>query len=251
MRIYPFDADLSFAENSTYAISIDSNVIKDICDNYYPGITTSDSNAITFTTGDTAGDAQDSLTNDNNGNIITDDSGNVYIVFNGDTTYESQQYTLSVGSYLLDISESYPFTLLNNDLSNSIVVGISNDAIEIDISGGATQADSTTNDYFVFTDTNGNTISLANGDLKFMRGQTYTFKESNNIGNNYEFVLYYNGTSISLTKSSNPRSISFTIPQDMTNDDSFYYCAKKTNIDNSTTNYDVSLTLLYADVSET
>ena len=251
LRIYPFDADLSFAENSTYAISIDSNVIKDICDNYYPGITTSDSNAITFTTGDTAGDAQDSLTNDNNGNIITDDSGNVYIVFNGDTTYESQQYTLSVGSYLLDISESYPFTLLNNDLSNSIVVGISNDAIEIDISGGVTQADSTTNDYFVFTDTNGNTISLANGDLKFMRGQTYTFKESNNIGNNYEFVLYYNGTSISLTNSSNPRSISFTIPQDMTNDDSFYYCAKKTNIDYSTTNYDVSLTLLYADVSET
>ena len=37
----------------------------------------------------------------------------------------------------------------------------------------------------------------------------------------------------------------------MTNDDSFYYCAKKTNIDYSTTNYDVSLTLLYADVSET
>lgn len=250
LRIYPFDADLSFSSNRTYSIAIDNNVIKDICDNYYPGITTSDSNAITFTTSDASGDAQNSLISDNSGEFVEDDTGNIYIVFNGDTSYESKQYTLSVGSYLLDISESYPFTLLNNDLSNSIVVGISNDVIEIDVSGGVTQADSTTNDYFVFTDINGNTISLANGDLKFMRGQTYTFKENNSIANDFEFVLYYSGTSISLSNTGISSSVSFTIPDNMTNDDgSFYYCAKKTSI-YTTINYDASLTLLYADVSE-
>lgn len=255
LRIYPFDADLSFSDNTTYSISIDSDVIKDISDNYYPGITTSDSNAITFTTGDTTGDAQDSLISENSGNIVTDDSGNAYILFNGDTSYDSKQYTLSVGSYIIDISESYPFTLLNSDLSDVIQVSISNDAIEITVAGGSTEENSTTNDYFDFTDSNGNAISLANGDLKFMQGQTYTFKDNNGINDNFEFVLYYNGTSVSLPPSSGPPRVSITIPDDMTSDDnSFYYCAKNTTSDSYgddiTTNYDASLTLLYTEVSE-
>ena len=210
LRIYPFNADASFSNNTTYLLSIDDNIIKDICDNYYPGITTSDSNAISFTTSNIDGYTQNSLINDTSGVYDVDDSGNIYIVFNGDSTYEGKQYALSVGTYILNISDPYPFTLLNNDLSNSIVVGISNDAIEIDISGGVTRADSTTNDYFVFTDANGNTISLANGDLKFMRGQTYKIKESSNIADDFEFVLYYNGTDVTLSNASDPSFVSFT-----------------------------------------
>lgn len=254
LRIYPFDADPSFSNNTTYLISIDSDVIKDISDNYYPGISTSETNAITFTTGDTTGNSQDSLINETTGNIVTDDSNISYIVFNGDTSYDYKQYTLSVGSYILDISESYPITLLNIDLSDSIGVSISNESIEIEISGGDTVSDGTTGDYFEFKNSDGNIISLANGDLKFMRGQTYIFRDVG-INDNYEFVFYYDGTSNSLPVSSGPKRITITIPDDMTSDDSsFYYCAKNTTTNNYgddvTTNYDVSLTLLYTDVSE-
>jgi len=251
LRIYPFDADLSYANNSTYILSIDSNVIKDVCDNYYTGISTSDSDPITFTTGDTAGDAQESLAIYSNGNIVSDDSGNNYIVFDNDndTSYNSKQYTLSVGSYVINVSESYPFTILNSDISDIVAISISNDDIEIDISGGSVQANETTGDYFVFTNSNGETISLANGDFKFMRGQSYTFKGLTNISNDYTFVIYYNDISASLTNTDS--SYNFTIPIDMTTDsNSLYYCVKKTKRDYSTTNYDVSLTLLYGDVSE-
>lgn len=248
LRIYPFDADLSFADNSTYILSIDSNVIKDVCDNYYPGISTSDSNPITFTTGDSAGDAQEGLASETSGNIVSDDSGNNYIVFNSDTSYEEKQFTLSVGTYTIDISESYPFTILNCDISDIVVISISNDTIEIDVSGGSDEADATTGDYFVFTNSDGETISLANGDLKFMRGQSYTFRGLN-ISNDYTFVIYYDDISASLTNTDVPYN--FTIPTDMSTDsNSFYYCVKKTNNNYSTTNYDATLTLLYGDISE-
>jgi hypothetical protein len=251
LRIYPFDADLSFAENSTYTLSIPSDVIKDICDNYYPGITTSDSNPITFTTGDSAGDAQESLASESSGNIVSDDSGNNYIVFNSDTSYEEKQYTLSVGTYTIDISESYPFTILNSDISNLVIIGVSNDTIEIDVSGGSDEADATTGDYFVFTNSDGETISLANGDLKFMRGQSYTFKGAY-ISDDYEFVIYYDDVSENLSSGTTPPGLSFTIPEDMSTDsNSLYYCAKYTSVpQGTTTNYDASLTLLYGDISE-
>jgi len=242
LRIYPFNADLSFADNTTYVLSIDSDIIKDICDNYYPGISTSDSNPITFTTGDSTGEALESLTNDSNGNIVSDDSGD-YIVFNNDTSYDSKQYTLSAKSYTLDISESYPFTILNSDISNIVVIGISNDVIEIDVSGGSDQVDATTGDYFVFTNSGGETISLANGDFKFMRGQSYRFKEGD-ISDNYEFVIYYGDVSASLA--SGDVSSSFTIPKNRSTDGSSLYYRARYN----TTNYDASLTLLYSDVSE-
>ena len=52
-------------------------------------------NLINYVTIATAGDAQDSLINETSGNVVTDDSGNNYIVFNGDTSYNSKQYNLS------------------------------------------------------------------------------------------------------------------------------------------------------------
>ena len=248
LRIYPFNADANFQTSTAYVLTIDGDIIKDICDNYYPGISTSDSNPITFTTGDSTGEALESLTNDSNGNIVSDDSGNNYIVFNNDTSYESKQYTLSVRSYTIDISESYPFTILNSDISNMVVIGISNEVIEIDVSGGSVLADSTTGDYFVFTNSDGETISLANGDFKFMRGQSYVFN-GENISNNYEFVIYYGDVSENLSSVTTPHFVTFTIPEDMsTESNSLYYCAKYTTT--TTTNYDASLTLLYSDVSE-
>ena len=250
LRIYPFNADASFAISTRYIVTIDSDIIKDICDNYFNGNTTSVSNPITFTTGSVSGSTQESLTSNSTGNIVSDASRNNYIVFNNDTSYESKQYTLSVGSYTIDISESYPFTILNSDISNIVVIGIRNDVIEIDVSGGVVQADSTTGDYFVFTNSDGETISLANGDLKFMRGQRYTFKGLN-ISGDYTFVIYYDDISASLTNADT--SYSFTIPEDMSTDsNSLYYCANYTTRGpgGTTTNYDASLTLLYSDVSE-
>jgi len=261
IRIYPFETDISFESNINYSVSITSDAIADICNNYYSGITTTDTNPITFTTGDTAGDAQESLTNETTGNIVTDDDGNNYITFNGETAYESKQYTLSVGKYILNISDSYPITLLNNNLSDMLLLGISNEAIEIDVSGGTNTPDTTTDDHFVFTNSNGTTISLANGDLKFMRGQTYKFNNTG-ITNSYFFELYYDDTVFVLTDSSG----TFTLPEDMSTDDnSLYYCAKVVTNTGSgggygdyydattttTTSYDVSLTLLYTSISET
>ena len=243
LRIYPFNADANFETSTVYVLTIDGDIIKDICDNYYPGISTSDSNPITFTTGDSAGDAQESLASETSGNIVSDDLGNNYIVFNNDTSYESKQYTLSVRSYTIDISESYPFTILNSDISNMVVIGISNEVIEIDVSGGSEQVDATTGDYFVFTNSDGETISLANGDFKFMRGQSYRFK-GGDISNNYKFVIYYGDVSDSLA--SGDVSSSFTIPKNKSTDGSSLYYRATYN----TTNYDASLTLLYSDVSE-
>jgi hypothetical protein len=248
LRIYPFHADASFAINTEYIISIDSDVIRDSCYNYYTGVSTSDSNAITFTTGDASGNSSESLANDTSGNIVSDGSGNNYIVFNTDTTFESKQYTLSLGSYTLDISELYPITIMNSDLSNIILISVSNDEIEIDVRGGTIQADLTTNDYFVFTNSNGETISLANGDFQFMRGQTYTFNDTG-IDPSYNFALYYDTSSVSLPTRTPQRSRSFTIPEDMSIDYKLYYSVDHTTT-TTTTTYDTSLSLLYADVSE-
>lgn len=251
LRIYPFNADASFANNTIYFVSINSETINDICDNYYPGVAASDSSTITFTTGAAQGSAQESLNNETSGNIVSDNAGNNYIVFNADTEHDFKQYTLSVGRYILDISDSYPITIMNANLSERIQIDISNDVIEIDVSGGSLTADASTGDYFLFTTNNGESVSLANGDFKFMRGQTYKFIDSGII-DNYEFVLYYDASSVSLTEDTS--SVTFKIPED-TSTNSLYYCVKYTTTDvygnNPTTSkYDASLTLLYTEISE-
>ena len=231
-------------------MTIDNDAIKDICDNYYVGV--SDTNTITFTTGDSDGTVLNSLSTNTQANFISDNSGNDYILFNNDTEYNSKQYTLSVGTYIIDVSQSYPLTILNKDISDDVIISISNEPIRIEVSEGSTSAygSGSINDYHFFS-ISGQRMSVANGDLKFMRGQTYEL-DGPSMTNNYELIIYYGDASCSLTNTSNQIK-TFTIPQDMsTEENSIYYCSKynDSNYSSSDSSNDVSMTLLYSEVSE-
>ena len=256
IRIYAFDANSSYTANNGYSLTIGDDAIKDICDNYYVGV--SDTNTITFTTGDLDGTVLNSLSTNTQADLISDGSGNDYILFNNDTEYNSKQYTLSVGTYIIDVSQSYPLTILNKDISNDVIISISNEPIRIEVSEGSTSAygSGSTNDYHFFS-ISGERFSVADGELKFMRGQTYEL-DGSTMTNNYELIIYYGDASCSLTNTSNQIK-TFTIPEDMTTEDnSLYYCSKYTTGTNNNNNYnntttttnDVSMTLLYSEVSE-
>lgn len=250
IRIYPFDANTSFISNNGYSLSIDSDALKDICNNYYAG--NSDTTTITFTTSDSTGNAQISLSTNTQADFIDDNSGNEYIVFNGDADYNSKQYTLSVGKYIIDVSESYPLTILNKDISDDVLIGISNEPIRIDVTEGTTSpyGSGSTDDYFFFSIC-GERMSIANGEFKFMRGQTYEF-DGSSMSNNYELIIYYGDASCSLDNTeTQPKT--FEVPKDMsTEDNSLYYCSKynDSNYSSGDSSNDVSMTLLYNEVSE-
>ncbi len=250
IRIYPFDANTSFRSNNGYSLSIDSDALKDICNNYYVGV--SDTNTITFTTGDSDGTVLNSLSTNTQANFISDNSGNDYILFNNDNEYNSKQYTLSVGTYIIDVSQSYPLAILNKDISDDVIISISNEPIRIEVSEGTTSAygSGSTNDYHFFS-ISGERMSIANGELKFMRGQTYEL-DGSSMTNNYELIIYYGDASCSLTNTSNQIK-TFAIPEDMsTEENSLYYCSKfnDSNYSSNDSSNDVSMTLLYSEVSE-
>lgn len=241
LRIYPFEADATFTNNTTYGVSITDDAFHDISNNYYVG--NSDSEMV-FTTGDISGTRIESLGNNGVGNIISDGS-NSYYIFNDNTVFDNNQYSLMPGSYVLDVSQAYPIAILNSDISNLVTYDISNaEPIVINVSGGSVTSNES-GDYFTFSDDNDNEISLANGSFKFMRGRSYSFITSS-LNSGISFKFYYDSSFVTLDNTSNGTNI-VTLPITLnTYVGSIYYCIIQTGVDDISTN----LTLLYNEVSE-
>lgn len=148
-------------------------------------------------------------------------TGGGFYMFNNATTYESKQrYSLENGIYTLEnVPEAHPIAILNNGMTDKIRYRLEGGgpAIIIKVSGGSSTISG--NDYFTFKDGGDNDIDIGGGDLKFMRGGTYTF-QADGIDSNYNFKVYHNGNwalnnnnnSDGISGSSG--SITITIPSD-------------------------------------
>lgn len=241
LRIQPFE---SLTATTSFSVSIDSTTIKDICDNYYPGIS---SENLTFTTSDVSGVTLDPLISDTSASLIIDSSDNTQInyAFNGEQVYDGKQYTLSAGNIytILDISRSYPIAILNNDVTSSISYDVSDSSpIIINISGGVDVSNSS-GDYFAFEDESGNSISIADGNFALMRGRSYQFNDAS-LNDDVAFKLYYNGSLVELSSNSLDIQIDKTHSVD---DGDLYYVMSDTsnNVDLS-----ANISLLHRTVNE-
>ena len=83
-------------------------------------------------------------------------------VFNGETTYDSlRKYGLHDRTYTItNVPIGHPIALLNTNKPNISYIVDDSDIIEIKVSGGS--GTSTNGDYFTFTDSNNNAISIGN-----------------------------------------------------------------------------------------
>ena len=154
-------------------------------------------------------------------------------LFNNETSYDStRRYLLTNGTYTIqNIPSAHPIALLNNGKTGKIsysVVDDVNSPIVIKVSGGDTNPD-INGDYYTFKDSGGNTISIADGGFRFMRGKTYKF-EADNIGGIHPFKIKMsnvfqndnNSSNSGITGSSG--SITITIPSNhSTTAGHFYY----------------------------
>ena len=195
IQIKPY-IDLSNSINYTYEIN--STTIKDISDNYYVGISYDD---ISFSVIDNTTTVIDNFLLDSSSSVnIVDVNGENKYTFNEDTIYSNSQYIFDTsGLYTFtNVSSEHPIAILNNEISNNILYyPVDNSNIVINVN------DKTFNgidgeDYFNFTDENGNAINLtvtsSSSIFRLMRGRSYKFV--NNIATtDSSFILYYSDTS--------------------------------------------------------
>ena len=91
--------------------------------------------------------------------------------------------------------------------------------IIIKVSGGSTSADSY-GDYWTFKDVNNNSIHLADGSFKFMRGKQYQFvADGINTSYDFELMIDFNETN-SISGSSGV--INALIPNNIETDQEFH-----------------------------
>ena len=96
------------------------------------------------------------------------------------------------GNYqLTGIPESQPLGIVNESGLISYSVDDTVGAIVINVAGGVNTPDGN-GDYYTFTDSGGNAISLANGSFKFMRGRSYRFV-NNGVTDTHQFKIYVDG----------------------------------------------------------
>ena len=153
------------------------------------------------------------LTQSSTSNIVNNN-----YTFNGETTYNTlRTYGLYDGTYTLtDISQSHPFAILNNDVSNSITYTPNNTTpitiyVYSPLEGGYNDG------YYKFATSTGE-IDISN-DFLFMRNKTYIFEASGEFAS-YPFRIYHNNSYTS-DISQNGDQLTFTIQSDQ--DTNIYY----------------------------
>jgi hypothetical protein len=110
---------------------------------------------------------------------VVDVIGGNYM-FNGETSHDpTKKYGLYEGpAYTFEsVPQGHPIAFLNQSVpsvSYSVVDDPANPII-INIEGGDV-APNANGDFYTFTDDAGNTLDIANGSFKFMRGRTYKFR---------------------------------------------------------------------------
>ena len=197
------------------------------------------------TEADTVTYTTECLQQDSSINIVNSNNSN-YLVLNNGTSYNSElTYGVNVGSYIIrNIPQEYPITILNSNTSGITVEPILEtlNNIVVLVSGGATGADSN-GDYYTFADEDDNSINIADGSFKFMRGFTYVFIDIG-VSSSHPFKIFIDGSFTN--EISTNGSIEFTIPDDhsTTDGDLYYQCSNHASMKGN-------LTLTYNIVDET
>ena len=108
-------------------------------------------------------------------------SGNY--MFNGETSHDpTKKYGLYEGPYTFEsVPQGHPIAFLNQSVPGVSYSVVDDNPIIINIEGGDV-APNANGDYYTFTDEAGNTLDIANGSFKFMRGRTYKFREKTGSG---------------------------------------------------------------------
>ena len=128
---------------------------------------------------------------------------------NGTDFYNLSTFNVYDGTYrFTNISQSDPIAFLNAGVAGFNYSVDDSTPIVITVTGGSTTAD-LSGDYYTFTDSGGNAISLADGGFKFMRGRTYRF-EADGIGSSHPFKLYHNNSFVISSNGGTSDSISGT-----------------------------------------
>lgn len=140
--------------------------------------------------------------------------GAVYDVANGPFVLTNGIYTFK------DIPSAHPIAFLNNGISNITYLVDDSTPIDINVVGG-NQTPGANVDYYDFTDSNGDPISILNGDYRFMRGRTYQFNTAG-VDAAHPFKINLNGQEI--TPTGNLIVIHIPHDQDVTADTIFYQC---------------------------
>lgn len=98
-------------------------------------------------------------------------------MFNGETTHDpNKKYGLYAGPYTFEsVPQGHPIAFLNQSVPGVSYSVVDDNPIIINIEGGDV-APNENGDYYTFTDEAGNTLDIANGSFKFMRGRTYKFR---------------------------------------------------------------------------
>lgn len=184
---------------------------------------------------------------------IVSSGGNKYVFNNSDSYDENLKYNLSLGVYkITHIPKAHPIAILNNGKDSKISYHVVDNApIIIKVSGGNTTE--TSGDFYVFKDSNGNTLQIGNESFKFMRGRTYKF-EADNISTNHPFKISMNGVDKFVNNnlgnntgiSGSSGSIIITIPKghSTTAGDIYYQCGVHSGMKKN-------LSLLYKSVTGT
>lgn len=104
-------------------------------------------------------------------------------MFNGETTHDpNKKYGLYEGPYTFEsVPQGHPIAFLNQSVPGVSYSVVDDNPIIINIEGGDV-APNANGDYYTFTDEAGNTLDIADGSFKFMRGRTYKFR-GNPTGN--------------------------------------------------------------------
>lgn len=108
---------------------------------------------------------------------VVDVIGGNYM-FNGETSYDpTKKYGLYAGpAYTFEsVPQGHPIAFLNQSVPSVSYSVVDDNPIIINIEGGGV-APNGDGDYYTFTDEAGNTLDIADGSFKFMRGRTYKFR---------------------------------------------------------------------------
>ena len=232
--------------DTSYSVWFDPSAIVSVEDNTSFFRDLSQSGIYVFRTEtDTVTYTTECLQQDTSINIVSYNNSN-YLVLNNGTSYNSGlSYGVNIGNYIIrNIPQEYPITILNSNTNGITVEPILEtlNNIVIQVGGGSTVANSN-GDYYTFTDEDSNSINIADGSFKFMRGFTYEFI-NNSSSSSHPFKIYINGSFTS--EISTTGSIVITIPNDhsTTDGDLYYQCSNHASMKGN-------LSLTYNIVDET
>lgn len=249
IHITPIDNFIDASnQGGQYEIGITDYAFKDISNNFYENGTTDN---VTFTTSDSSGTSVEVLDiyEGNTPLSVVSYNGSNYFVFNNNTSYIGKRYILKKNSThtITNIPQEHPFAILNKHMEDVISYRVIDDQpIVIDVSGGSFTNEST-GDKFIFSDEDGNTITLNDGSYRFMRGRTYQFN-NNTIDNSMGLIIYCNGTSHKLnSNTANPLVITFA--SDHSLDQGSIYHTIESSTDGSSNQ--INMSFLHKTVDET